>query len=99
MYTSPEVASAFEAFWQNKNGLQDRFLNYWSVVANRFKDSEFVLGYDIINEPFAANLQKDSMMFFDQQKFDREFLAPFYERAVEVIRKEDDNHFVFFEPA
>ncbi len=99
MYTSPEVASAFEALWENKNGLQDHFLNYWGVVARRFKDSEFVLGYDIINEPFAANLQKDSILFFDQQKFDRDFLTPFYEHAVEVIRKEDSEHLVFFEPA
>ena len=78
MYTSPEVASAFEAFWQNKNNIQDRFFDYWRVVANRFKNSESVLGYDIINEPFAANLQKYSMMFFEQQKFDRELLTPFY---------------------
>ncbi len=99
MYTSPEVASAFEAFWQNKNNIQDRFFDYWRVVANRFKNSESVLGYDIINEPFAANLQKYSMMFFEQQKFDRELLTPFYQQAVEVIRKEDSSHFVFFEPA
>ena len=99
MYTSPEVASAFEAFWQNKNNLQEHFFDYWAVVAERFKDNEYVLGYDIINEPFAANLQKDSTLFFDQSKFDREVLTPFYERAVDVIRKHASSHLVFFEPA
>jgi hypothetical protein len=33
MYTSPEVASAFDALYQNKNGLFDKMMAYWTVVA------------------------------------------------------------------
>ncbi len=58
-YTSPEVASAFEAFWSNTADLQDKFIGYWRVVATKFANNSNVLGYDIINEPFAANLYKD----------------------------------------
>ena len=78
MYTSPEVASAFEAFWSNTAGLQDKFIDYWRVVATKFANNSNILGYDIINEPFAANLYKDSTLFTDQKKFDREVLRPFY---------------------
>jgi endoglycosylceramidase len=58
-YTSPEVASAFEAFWSNTADLQDKFFDYWQVVATKFANNSNVLGYDIINEPFPANLYKD----------------------------------------
>ena len=36
LYTAPEVASAFEQFWSNTNGLQDKFMDYWRVVATKF---------------------------------------------------------------
>ena len=65
LYTSPEVASAFEQFWSNTNGIQDKFMDYWRVVARKFALNPNVIGYDIINEPFAANLQKDFSLFYD----------------------------------
>ena len=59
-YTSPEVASAFEAFWSNTADLQDKFIDYWRVVATKFANNSNILGYDIINEPFPANLYRGS---------------------------------------
>lgn len=32
-YTSPEVASAFASFYNNSNGLMDKFLHFWEIVA------------------------------------------------------------------
>jgi len=61
-------------------------LDYWAVVAKKFARNSNVIGYDILNEPFAANLYKDSSLFYDQKKFDREILHPFYTRAAERIR-------------
>jgi endoglycosylceramidase len=60
--------------WANKNGIQDAYFKYWEVLAEKFKDNPFILGYDIFNDPFAANVYKDSMMILDQTKFDREVL-------------------------
>lgn len=99
LYTTPEVASAFEHFWQNTNGLQDKFMDFWKVVATKFANNSNVLGYDIFNEPFTANTYKDSSLFYDQNKFDRTVLHQFYMRAHEVIRTVDPDHFIFFEPA
>jgi len=56
-------------------------MNYWAVVSQKFSKNTNVLGYDILNEPFAANLYKDSSLFYDQNKFDREVLQKFYTRA------------------
>ena len=56
MYTAPEVASAFGALWANENGLQDKMMAFWSVVSEKFAATENVIGYDIFNEPWAANM-------------------------------------------
>lgn len=69
MYTAPEVASAFDALYQNKEGLQDKFLAYWSVVSERFANSN-VIGYDIINEPWAANFYHDQSLILNPRSFD-----------------------------
>lgn len=75
-YPSPEVCSSFEGLYQNKQGVQDRFLDYWNVVSKKFATNEFVVGYDPINEPWPANFYKDFSLFYDQTKFDREHLFP-----------------------
>jgi hypothetical protein len=56
MYTAPEVASAFSALYQNEDGLLDKLMDFWAVVSKRFQDNEYVIGYDILNEPWAANM-------------------------------------------
>lgn len=58
-YTSPEVASAFDRFYANTNGIQDKFLDFWTVVSKRLVDNQYVMGYDIINEPWPANFYKE----------------------------------------
>jgi len=56
MYTSPEVASAFNALYTNEDGLLDKMMAFWSVVSEKFAANPNVIGYDILNEPWAANL-------------------------------------------
>lgn len=36
MYTMPEVASAFSALYENKDGLMDKMMDFWKIVADRF---------------------------------------------------------------
>jgi hypothetical protein len=37
LYTSPEVAFAFEKFWNDDDGIQTKFVEFWRVVADKFK--------------------------------------------------------------
>lgn len=39
-------------------------MKYWKVVAQKFNNNNNVLGYDILNEPFASNLYKDASLFY-----------------------------------
>lgn len=58
-YASPEAASAFARIYENKDGMRDKFLAFWKSSVAMFKDNEFVLGYDPLNEPLSANMYKD----------------------------------------
>jgi endoglycosylceramidase len=76
MYTAPEVASAFDALYQNKDGLQDKMMAFWSVVSERFATNTNVIGYDIINEPWAANMYYDQSLLLQPRSFDADILFP-----------------------
>lgn len=45
---------AFQSLYNNTNGLRDSFAQFWATVAENFADSPYVIGYDIINEPWAG---------------------------------------------
>jgi endoglycosylceramidase len=99
MYTAPEVASAFDALYSNEDGLLDKLFDFWRVVSNRFKSNPNVIGYDIINEPWPANIYKEQSLFFEPTKFDTERLYPIAQRAHSVVREADDAKAIFFEAA
>jgi len=57
---SPAVQHAFDNFWRNKTvsdgeGVQDHYVNAWKHVAERYADNPFVIGYDLMNEPFPGS--------------------------------------------
>lgn len=55
-YFSEAVNEGFGHLWKNKNGLLDKFGKYWKKVAEAFKDSPYVIGYELMNEPWPGNL-------------------------------------------
>lgn len=99
MYNSPEVASAFAGLYANEDGLQDKLMAYWAVVSDYFKNNEYVIGYDVLNEPWPANIYHDINLILHPDTFDREKLFPLEQRAHETIRQHDDAKIIFFEPA
>ena len=65
LYTAPEVASSFAALYSNQDGLLDKMMAFWTVVATKFHANPNVIGYDILNEPWGANLYHDKSLFFE----------------------------------
>ena len=89
-YTSPALNAAFTNFWADSPGpggvgLQQRYADAWRYVADRFANDPWVLGYDLFNEPWAAN------------GTDAE-LGAFYSKVIAAIRSVDKNHLIFYEP-
>ncbi|MHC4069629.1 MAG: cellulase family glycosylhydrolase [Planctomycetota bacterium] len=78
-----------ELFMDVRN--QERLINLWVKIAERYKDEEMVAAYDLLNEPLphrtgAAEKYKDQ-------------LEPLYKRITEAIRQVDSRHMITLEGA
>jgi len=60
--------------YDNIDGLQDKFLAYWDVVAEAFAENPYVVGYDPINEPFPSNYFLEPSLVVEPGLFDKEKL-------------------------
>ncbi|MBI9061276.1 MAG: cellulase family glycosylhydrolase [Marinilabiliaceae bacterium] len=57
---SPAVQTSWDNFWANApvstgKGVQDHYAAAWQHVAKRYADNKTVIGFDIMNEPFAGS--------------------------------------------
>lgn len=63
---------------------QDRFVELWKFIADRYKDDTNIIGYDILNEPAP-----------DEDEVGK--LLDVYKRVIGEIRKIDKEHFLAIE--
>jgi aryl-phospho-beta-D-glucosidase BglC (GH1 family) len=68
-------------FWEHIH-FQDRAVELWKFIANRYKQNKWVAGYNPLNEPT------------DEQHIR---LIQWYERVEKVIRGVDPNHILFLD--
>ena len=68
-------------------------------VAAAFKDSDAIIGYELINEPFAGDVWADPFLLLPWVA-DQLNLQPFYDAVAPLLREADNrsDHIVFFEP-
>ncbi len=107
-YTQPAVLRAFDNFWDYEGAhsdLQDHYAAAWAHVAQRLGSHPAVIGYDVMNEPHPGSAWDGTELFGEQQgedgpvaDFDRERLAPFYQRVIDAIREVESERWVFVEP-
>ena len=96
-YLTEEVSRGFGQFYSNVNGVADSFAKFWGFLAEEFKDYESVLGYELINEPFAGDLYQAFSVLLPGQAGSLN-LAPLYEKTAAEIRKVDTETLIFYEP-
>ena len=68
--------------WDQRNGIWERTVALWGVLAERFKSNPYVAGYDLINEPQAP---------------DKATLHAYYQDVIRAIRARDRTHILFLE--
>jgi endoglycosylceramidase len=99
---NPAMQRAFEHFWANDPGpggvgLQDYYRQGVEAVVARFAANPWVIGYDLMNEPWPGETYLDCLSpgcpVLEQQR-----LAPFHHRVGEPIRTLAPKQFVFAEP-
>ena len=95
-FQSPELTTIYNSFYNNQNGIQDKFAEFWKVLAKKFKENPFVLGYDLWNEPWPGNLWSDLRNFLPGHS-DRSQVLPFYKKIDKEIRSIDDDYIFMFE--
>lgn len=95
-YLSDEVGAGFQCLYDNVDNLWDAFAGYWKAVATRFSSYENVLGYELMNEPWAGNVYQSPKNLLPQYA-EKQFLQPLYQYLHTEIRKIDSEKIIFFE--
>ena len=96
-YITYETGHVFQGLYDNRAGAGDAMARVWGVIASEFKDFDNVLGYNILNEPWAGNVYKDGSLILPAE-VGRKNLAPLYEKINTAIRKVDRETLLFWEP-
>uniref|UniRef100_A0A6B2L361 Glycoside hydrolase family 5 domain-containing protein n=1 Tax=Arcella intermedia TaxID=1963864 RepID=A0A6B2L361_9EUKA len=81
----------------SKGGMREEMGLFWQKVAQYFVNNQAVIGFEIINEPFAGDvwLYPDLLLPWIA---DSTNLQPFYDTIAPMIREANKNHLIFFEP-
>jgi DNA-binding NarL/FixJ family response regulator len=69
-------------FWHYRV-FRDQIVGLWKYLADHFRDAEYLLGYDILNEPYLIDAP--------------DILTEFYRDVTRAIRSVDPNHIIFLE--
>jgi len=90
-------SSSLGRVYNNYNGLLDKMSAYWAEVARNFVDSPFVIGFELMNEPFPGDIYPNVFIMIPPIA-NRFYLQPFYNTLNKAIRAVDKKHLVFFQP-
>jgi endoglycosylceramidase len=92
----PAAIAAMRNFWEYSRYkfLQDSYIQLWQKVAERFKNDPYVIGYDLMNEPWGGDIVK---VFFTGE-FESQELPAFYHRLIPALRTVEPDKYLFVEP-
>lgn len=106
-YFQPGVRRAFDHFWSGSGegaDLQQHYQLTWQFVAKRFAGHPAVLGYDLMNEPFAGNAAAGTfgnLRIGDPERarrFEETTFTEATQRWIDAIRTVDADKWIFYEP-
>ncbi|MGH9228804.1 MAG: cellulase family glycosylhydrolase [Acidimicrobiales bacterium] len=101
---NPAMQRAFESFWANRTGpdgvgIQDNYIRALTAVAERFARHPYVLGYELMNEPWpGATWQPCVLDPAGCVDLEQSLLVPFYRKATAAIRAVTPSQQVYVEP-
>lgn len=87
----------YQNLYHNYGGMRDDFSAFWVETASRWKGNPNILGYELINEPFAGDIYEDPLLFLPGVAGAKN-LQPFYDALSTAIRSTDNDHILFYEP-
>lgn len=96
-YVTEATSQSFQEIYDNTHGGLDAWGAVWNKIAENFKDVDGVLGYELLNEPWAGDIYTDPTLMFPGNAGSKN-LQPSYTSVAEAIREVDDNSIIFYEP-
>jgi hypothetical protein len=85
--SSVQVGRAFESFFNNEEGLRDRFIPAWQLITARYAAEDGVIGFEVMNEPVTTNFDRTHALLYE-----------FYEQATVAMREVNTRHTLWLEP-
>ena len=101
---NPAMQRAFENFWADREGpngvgLQEYFIQGVRAVASRFAGNPWVLGTELMNEPWpGAEWMNCALELAGCPDLEAQRLVPFYQRGASVAREVAAGQLVYVEP-
>jgi hypothetical protein len=96
-YWTPEVSAMFDDFWANRRGLLDGWLAAWRVAAQRWQHQRYLMGYDLLNEPWMGVEWPTCLTTGCPASYPTE-LQPAMEAGLDAVRAIDPDNIVWWEP-
>ncbi|HOO56554.1 MAG TPA: cellulase family glycosylhydrolase [bacterium] len=89
-YFTPAVSDSFRRLWNNVDGVQDRYVEFFAMLAEKYADEPGVIGFEPINEPVP---DFKGMLFYNE--WYSESLYKFYEKVADAVNAVDPRYIVF----
>lgn len=96
-YWLPELSTVFDNFWADQDGLLDDWVAAWKVAVRRWSDQPYLMGYDLINEPWMGTEWPTCLTTGCLPSYAAE-LQPAMAKATRAIRRLDPHNIVWWEP-
>lgn len=90
------VSNAFGRLYKNQYALGDAFAEYWKKLASEYVETTNVVGYNLLNEPWAGDVWADKTLLIPGFA-DRKVLEGLWNRAAKQIRTVDNDTLIWFE--
>ncbi|MFC1474917.1 cellulase family glycosylhydrolase [bacterium] len=89
-YLSPQVLNSFDRLWGNTDGVQDRYIEFFKMLAARYRNRPEVIGFEPINEPFVGWWGLTHYGTWHEKQ-----LYPFFERVAAAVHSVDQRFIIF----
>ncbi len=96
-YRTPDNSLVFDEFWANRHRGIDHWAAAWQVAAGWWKDQPYLMGYDLVNEPWMGLEWLACFTTGCRSSYVNE-LQPAYEKVTRAIRAVDGENVVWWEP-
>lgn len=94
----PATSITYDNFWNNKNQLWDYYRAAWQAVAAKWARQPYLMGYELINEPWSGTNFATCLPPLGCAGFDENKLQAMQQYMLSGIRQHDPDNLVWFEP-